>query len=146
MKDGGAAQSELETVTKREPPTDRRTRKTARARGGVHGSSSSSKDPMRNDEWAGLLASGSVYRPHLPALRTPATIAGINFAVVFLQLSSPVTAAGPQRIYTVFPILPPERRVPSDTHVAGHPSIGSRNVNEPVPAGWVNVVAEVPMA
>lgn len=47
----------------------------------------------------------------------------------FLRLSSPVTAAGPQRTCTVFPILPPKRRVPRDTHVGCHRSKRAHNVN-----------------
>ena len=43
--------------------------------------------------WAGLLAPGSSYSPHLPVF----TDSGI------LQLSFPVTAAGPRRVYTVLP-------------------------------------------
>ncbi len=44
---------------------------------------------------AGLLASGSSYSPPFPSMLT-----------VAIRLSSPVTAAGPQRIYTVFPLVP----------------------------------------
>jgi hypothetical protein len=44
---------------------------------------------------AGLLASGSSYLPSFPSMLT-----------VAIRLSSPVTAAGPQRIYTVFPLIP----------------------------------------
>jgi len=51
--------------------------------------------------WAGLLASGSSYSPPFPSLLT-----------VAFRLSSPVTAAGPQRIFTVFPQVP-QRGYPS---------------------------------
>src|SRR5271157_1232925 len=44
---------------------------------------------------AGLLASGSSYSPPFPSMLT-----------VAIRLSSPVTAAGPQRICTVFPLVP----------------------------------------
>jgi hypothetical protein len=77
----------------------------------------------------------SGFRIKLPAAPSrdvePTTFVGVYLAVVKLRLSSPVTAAGPQRIRTVFPILPPELRVPSDTHVARHPSIRAHNVNVP---------------
>jgi hypothetical protein len=64
------------------------------------------KTRMRTDEWAGLLASGSAYSPHLPARLARDVIA--TFAGQwYLRLSSPVTAAGPRRIRTVFPILRP---------------------------------------
>jgi hypothetical protein len=44
--------------------------------------------------WAGLLAPGSPYSPYLPTVDRQ----------WFVRLSSPVTAAGPRRIRTVFPI------------------------------------------
>lgn len=53
-------------------------------------------------EQAGLLASGSSYRPRLP------TPKGSGHQ----RLSSPVTAAGPRRICTVFPIKPSSAPIP----------------------------------
>jgi hypothetical protein len=81
------------------------------------------KTRMRNDEWAGLLASGSAYLPHLPASQ----LRGSGYS----RRSSPVTAAGPQRICTVFPILHPRRQVQGDTHVGGHPTARGTLVNSP---------------
>ena len=86
------------------------------------------KTRMQNDEWAGLLASGSAYLPHLPASQRRDEFANSRSSG-FLRLSSPVTAAGPQRIRTVFPILHPKRRARSDTHVGGHPNTGAPPVN-----------------
>lgn len=57
---------------------------------------------LRNRRWAGLLASGSTDRLLLPA--------GSFRPQWHVQPSSPVTAAGPQRICTVFPILRPRPR------------------------------------
>ena len=53
---------------------------------------------------AGLLASGSSYSPPFPSLMTVVT-----------RLSSPVTAAGPQRICTVFPLVPKGTTYPIQT-------------------------------
>ena len=61
---------------------------------------------------AGLLAPGSSYWLRLPAPR-PAMAAEKGSGT--LQRSSPVTAAGPQRLCTVFPILLPRPRGRADT-------------------------------
>jgi len=50
-----------------------------------------------------------------------------------LQRSSPVTAAGPQRTCTVFPILSPKQQASENTQVAGHLTLESQGVN-PQPA------------
>ena len=61
--------------------------------------------------WAGLLAYGSHYSPRLPLP---------NFRKSgIMQLSSPITAAGPQRIFTVFPSGPFCLRICKSR--AGHP-------------------------
>jgi hypothetical protein len=88
------------------------------------------KTRLQTDEWAGLLASGSSYRPHLPAPMAAERTRQPRCSGQ-LRLSSPVTAAGPRRIRTVFPILPPKLRVPGDTHVVGHRISRARKVNEP---------------
>ena len=71
---------------------------------GRSATSLSSKEPFatKTDDWAGLLALGSHYWLHLPA----ASRANSGM----LQRSSPITAAGPQRICTVFPILLPDTK------------------------------------
>jgi len=51
------------------------------------------------DIWAGLLASGSFDLPRLPESPSASDFSGI------MRLLSPVTAAGPRRNFTVFPIL-----------------------------------------
>ena len=57
--------------------------------------------PSGHDIWAGLLAPGSLYSPRLPEHDTQWR----------MRLLSPVTAAGPRRIHTVFPILSHRQQV-----------------------------------
>jgi hypothetical protein len=84
----------------------------------------SEKEPCGADDRAGLLASGLAYWLRLPMLFTNSrdgALADDENTVADLQRSSPVTAAGPQRNCTVFPILFPRRRAAKNTqrHEAG---------------------------
>jgi hypothetical protein len=72
---------------------------------------------------AGLLTSGSSYRPHLPSL----SASGI------LQLSSPVTAAGPSPISTGFPIILYYEHL----NKRGYINLGGNFVN------WMSVVLQL---
>jgi hypothetical protein len=104
-----------------------------RARGGARRLRlRSSKDPnakRRMGRSSGFRI-GLLTAPSRPATSRP--VSRSHRTVVTLQRSSPVTAAGPQRNCTVFPILRPRRRVRGDTHVGGHPNTGGALVNDEI--------------
>lgn len=79
---------------------------------------------------AGLLASGSSYWPHLPANRRLRCFrkAETSSSQWFTRRSSPVTAAGPRRIRTVFPILPGKTQ-----QAAGTPCVRMENLPRAAP-------------
>jgi hypothetical protein len=87
------------------------------------------KTRMRNDEWAGLLASGSAYLPHLPVPQCREAFREMTeqwLIAAFVPGYSGGTATDLHR----FPYSSRRRRVVRDTHVGGHPNMDSPVVND----------------
>ncbi len=86
------------------------------------------KTRMRYDEWAGLLASGSAYSPHLPARLARDAGRDLRRAVVFAAFV-PGYSGGTATDLHRLPYSSPGPQARDDTNVGGHHNAREKVVN-----------------